>query len=368
MNIIFIDDEVAILRSFKRILRHLSKQHQIEFVSDSLEAIELFKTKTYQLIVSDMKMPEKDGCYVLSEAQKYSPGALRVILSGYSEQEQSLKASLYAHLFIAKPFESRAIVELIERAEGLQQMGLSEKLLSKLGQLNALPPAPKSYRSLTEALRAEDNSITARDISNLLQQDMVLVSKILQLTNSAFFGIPQPINDLERAVTLLGVEIIKGLILHYELIGKLQDQPEPEPWQKAMYRDSIQTAQLAKETALNSKQSRKIQESAFLAGLLHDIGRLVLVEQAEAESDMDKLFAEQTGIELCELEQQLFGVHHGWVGAYLLKLWGFSDEIVEAVALHHYPLQSEDTCFTPLSAVHVALDELDDSYLERIGY
>jgi len=368
MNILFVDDEPAILRAFKRILRHMLKQHQFEFFDDPLKAIERLKCNQYHLVVSDMKMPGKDGCYVLSEAKKHSPGALRVILSGYSDEEQAVKAANHAHLFFAKPFESEVLIELIQRVEGLNKMALNEELLQTLGNLKALPPAPRLYRSLTQTLQAENEYLSAKDICNVLQQDMALVSKILQLTNSAFLGVSQPINDLERAVTLLGIKTIKGLILHYELIGKLQDQPEPQPWHEQLYKDSLYIAHQAKEIARQSTQSKAIQESSFLAGLLHDIGRLVLAEQVEEGSHRDELFAEQSGRLLCEQEEQLFGTHHGWVGAYLLKLWGFSDVIVEAVALHHYPSQSTDMEFTPLTAVHVAKKEIDEHYLERIGY
>lgn len=371
MNILFIDDEPAILRSIKRTLRGSLSKHHLDLVDNPQEVNEYLQRTHYELIVSDMRMPGKSGCHVLAEVEAQSPDTIRAILSGYSNEEQAVKAAQHAHLFLSKPFEPTAIVDLIQRAEKLLAMPLTDQLRRVLGNLKALAPAPKLFQTLTDTLNS--NTKTATDIANIIKQDMAMATKLLQLTNSAFFGISQPVLDLERAVTLLGTEIIKGLILHYELFGK---QQMSQPWQEALYRESQHTARLAKSIVSSQKGDRSLLESAFLAGLLHDTGRLVLWRLPEGAEHQDELFVALWGKELCEKELQLFGAHHGWVGAYLLRLWGFSDPVVEAVALHHHPSESGDRGFTALTAVHAAdcllhqADEttaLDGGYLVSIG-
>lgn len=376
MHILFVDDEPAILRSIRRVLRGSLDRHHIDLVDDPLEAVDRLKTANYDLVVSDMRMPGKDGCYVLSQVEKHSPRAVRAILSGYSDEEQAIKAAQHAHLFLSKPFESSAISDLVQRAEVLSGMPLNDGLRRVLGSLMALTPAPRLFAAITDKLTADNEMVTAKDIAEVLLQDMGMTTKILQLTNSAFFGLTQPVQDLERAVNLLGMDVIKGLVLHHELLGKQQQQSEPRPWCDKLYRESQHTARLAKSIVRNNGQGKGVQDSAFLAGLLHDMGRLVLADQPEAAPHVDDLFVTQPGMELCAKEVRLFGAHHGWVGAYLLKLWGFSDLVVDAVALHHDPSNSADTEFSSLTAVHVAGallsasgedDEVDEQYLKNIG-
>jgi HD-like signal output (HDOD) protein len=373
MNILIIDDEPAILRSIRRMLRSELGKHQLDLVDDPYKATELIKNKYYDLVISDMRMPGKDGCQVLAEVARYSPQSIRAILSGYSDKKQSVKAAEHAHLYLVKPFKQSTITDLLRRADALNSMPLSDHLRAALGKLNALAPVPKLFLTLTDTLNNPQDRSTSKDIADILMQDMAMAAKVLQLTNSAFFGGSSPIQDLHKAVTLLGTEIIKGLVLHQHLFELSEDQPGLQQWREQLMLKNQRTAQLSRLIGVHQKAPREQLESIALAGLLQDIGRLALIQQPGASVYADQLCTELTGLSLCQKEEQLFGTHHGWTGAYLLKLWGFLDPVVDAVALHHHPLQSGHNHFTPLTAVHAASALLDDSaevdeeYLEKVN-
>jgi putative nucleotidyltransferase with HDIG domain len=377
MKILFVDDEPAILRTLRRTLRHLPKSDQIDLESDPLAAMERLQRNDYDLVISDMRMPRCSGHQVLAQAARCNPRCVRAVLSGYSGEEETAKAVHYAHLFIAKPFDPNTITDLIERARTLQSMPLSDPLRRCLGGLKALPPIPKLFTTLNQALTGDPNAASLEDIAAILGQDIVMASKILQLANSSFFGGRTTVMSVEQAVKLLGILLLSGLVLQHELFAK-SNLPDPlESWREELNRESLATAALAARIAQQQGLDSAQCDEAYLAGLLHDVGRLALVAESPSIDIAKNLRNIQRGSELCREEEALFGSHHGWAGAYLLRLWGFSEAVVNAVAWHHHPSRSGIEGFSTLTLTHVAdaltrsesdgMAELDHEYLQRIG-
>lgn len=374
MKILFVDDEQAILRTLRRTLRNLPASYRIDFESDPLAAIERLHAGDYALVVSDMRMPGRDGCEVLEAAARYNPGCVRAILSGYSGEEATARVAHYAHLFIGKPFDPKTITDLIERAEALRSMPLPESLRQRLGGLGALPPIPKLFLILRQVLTDTDRSVSLDDIAALIVQDIALSAKILQLANSAFIGVGTRVNRVDQAVKLLGVRLISGLVVQHELFSKSALPAALEPWREQLNQESLAAGDLAARIAREHGMRTAKRDEASLAGLLHDVGRLVLACES-LHSETTEHTAPPDGDDDLFREEALFGVHHGWVGAYLLRLWGFSQSVVDAVAWHHQPSDSGITGFSTLTLVHVAdallrdpdTPQLDLAYLGELG-
>jgi putative nucleotidyltransferase with HDIG domain len=193
--------------------------------------------------------------------------------------------------------------------------------------------------------------VSVGKIAATIAQDMGMTAKILQLINSAFFSVPQCVSSPAQAVSLLGVDNIKALVLSVHIFSSLESKLAGGL--SILWKHSLSTANLAKAIARCQGADQKVKDEAFTAGLLHDIGIVVL-----ASSFFEKYGAifqkAATPLATWKEEQEEFGCSHGEIGAYLLGLWGLPDPVVQAVAWHHRPSEAAPLAFCPLVAVHVA--------------
>lgn len=377
MKILFVDDEPAILRTLRRTLRNQLAGDQIDFESDPLAALARLNATDYDLVVTDMRMPGCSGVQVLETAARCNPGGIRALLSGYSGEDEMALALPYAHLFIGKPFDPQAISDLLTQAAALATMPLSDALRRRLGGLKALPPVPKLYMTLNKALEEHGHRTSVSELGAILSQDVALAAKLMQLANSAFFGGGTRVVSIEQAVRLLGTRMLSGLVLQHELLTNTALPSELHAWREQLNRESLAVAELAVRIARHRGLDAALRDEAATAGLLHDIGRLILAVEFPEVASLTTLLQAPQDDTLCQREQALIGAHHGWVGAYLLQLWGLPRSLVEAVAWHHLPSQSGLAGFTTLTLVHVAdalvrertrgIMALDEEYLDGLG-
>jgi putative nucleotidyltransferase with HDIG domain len=377
VKILFVDDEPAILRTLQRTLRNLLATHQIDFESNPLAAMARLGETDYDLVVTDMRMPGCNGVQVLEAAARCNPGGVRAVLSGYSGEDEMAQVIPLAHLFIGKPFDPSTITDLIARASALVDMPLPDDLRRRLGGLQGLPPVPKLFATLNRALEEHDRKSSLADICAILNQDVALAAKLMQLANSAFFGGGVPVVRIEQAVQLLGTRLLSGLVLQHELFSNMALSPGLLAWREALNQESLATAELAVRIARARHLDAVARDEAAMAALLHDIGHLIMLSEFQDADQLLTLPQRQHGDALCRHEEALIGAHHGWIGAYLLRLWGLPQSLVEAVAWHHHPSASGIPGFTTLTLVHVAdallrerdgvVGVLDEDYLDTLG-
>lgn len=377
MNILFVDDEPAILRTIRRTLRNLPPSHQVDLESDPAAALARLRETPYQLVVTDMRMPGCSGAQILETAAQQHPDCVRAVLSGYSGEEETAQVVPHAHLFIAKPFEPKDITELLARAEALSAMPLSETLRRRLGGLKALPAVPRLFTTLTRALSDQNHQSSVADIASILSSDLALTAKLLQLANSAFFGGGARVTRVEQAVQILGTRMLTGLVLQHELFVNGTMPPPLINWRERLNQESMITADLASQIARQLRLDAATRDETAMAALLHDVGRIVLVTELYTQEGPENLPTECRGDLICQEEEARLGTHHGWVGAYLLRLWGLPPTLVDAVAWHHQPSRSGISGLSTLTLVHVAdaltCEEksgvacLDLEYLRAVG-
>lgn len=379
-RILFVDDEPNILQGLKRMLRNQRHEWEMNFAEGGEQALEILEHEQFDAIVSDMKMPGMDGAQLLDEVKKRHPEMVRFILSGYSDQELVMRSVGPSHQYMAKPCEPELLKASLTDTFALRELLASEALRSLVTGMTSLPSLPNIYCAVVEELQSPEASIKA--VGDLVEQDPGMSIKILQLVNSAYFGISRQITNPAEAANFLGMDVIKSLVLSEGVFSQFDSAAIKALSLDTMKSRCLQVAQAARAIAKAEGADVKITDQAFLAGLLHDMGSMVLASNAPEDFLRACNIAKNENITMSYAEKQVFGTTHAEVGAYLLGLWGIDDDVVSAVAYHHKPSTFPTAQFSALTAVFVAsiyvtatpssheaplFTEEDLAYLERLG-
>lgn len=348
-RILFVDDEPNILDGLRRMLRPQRLAWDVAFVSSAEEALTLMEAGPFDVIVSDMRMPGMDGATLLKTVSAKYPQVLRIVLSGYTELESSYRAVPFAHQFLLKPCEPESLISAIETGTRLSETLRSEALAKVVGSLGELPSAPRVYAELRLAL-ADANAPIER-IVKVVEKDVAIVAKLLQLVNSAFFGTVRKVADIKTAVMYLGVKTLHDLVLSVEIGRSFQSRQHVEGFSIEMLQ---QHSSLTASIASRICETGNVAEYAMAAGLLHDTGKLVLADRLPKQFAAAISLAGRTSRPLFLVEEELIGVSHAEVGAYLLSLWGLPHPVVEAAAHHHHSERISSVTWNPAKAVYVA--------------
>jgi HD-like signal output (HDOD) protein len=352
LRVLFVDDEPNVLNGLRLVLRTLRDKWHMAFATSAVEALEILDRETFDVIISDMRMPGMDGGDLLAEVQKRHPHMLRIILSGYSDQAMIMKTVKPAHQFLSKPCNHSELQEVVERSMQLRGVLGNEHVRSILSDVEALPSLPEVYQALETELGRENPSLEY--IGDIIEQDLGLTASLLKLVNSSFFGLRRHVSSPHQAVVLLGTETVKSLMLIIELVKRFHVKESLHVDATLLWEHSTFTGHLARCIAAKCQKSKDVVDNSFIAGLLHDVGKLVLLTRFEDEYMQVLDLVRNTDMYILHAEQQVFGTTHAEMGAYLLALWGLPAPVVEAVLLHDAPGIPAESGFTALAAVHVA--------------
>lgn len=379
-RILFVDDEPNVLAALRRMFYDMRGVWDMAFATDGPMGLTMIAEQPFDVVVTDMRMPGMDGAMFLREAQLANPGAIRIVLSGHSDRDMILQTVRPAHQFLPKPCQPAELKAVIDRGLALREVFLDDRVKHVVSKLDRLPTVPRLYAALLDALSREDPSL--REVAGLIAQDVGMSAGILKLVNSAFFGLRTHVASPAHAVNLLGLEIVKALVLGIGLFDRFDKDAFRDFDLEKLWGHSFGTGRLAREIAECEGASAGDREICYIAGLLHDVGKLVMATNFP-EPYREVIRGSQEGLgTILDMERQMFGASHAEVGAYLLGLWGVEDPVVRAVYLHHEPGRDRRAGFSPLLAVHVAnrlehelvvihqgyaVNPLDDLYLAASG-
>jgi HD-like signal output (HDOD) protein len=348
-SILFVDDEVDLLDGLRARLYKQRNHWRMQFVASGDEALEILDREPVDLIVSDVRMPGMDGGQLLTLVKERWPTTMRIIVSGYSDPVQAARLTSLAHQYVAKPCEDRQVENTIQRCFALQELLAQEPLRKVVGRIGQLPAMPKTYARLQAALAQP--SVTAAQIADIVMADPAIATKVLQITNSAFFRLRKPIVRIKDAVTYLGFATVRNLVLCAEIFAEWKvprDLPDVDP-------DRLQQhAQIAAAACKSLAVGRVSPDDAWLAGLLHDIGYWILIQECPEDLARALAMSREQALPLADCERAATGATHAEIGAYLLGLWGVPYPIVEAVALHHSPAAVASDGYDLLGALSVS--------------
>jgi putative nucleotidyltransferase with HDIG domain len=363
-KILFVDHDTELLEEMREIFASEAREWDMSFAVGGEAALTMLATTPFDVIVSEMRMPGIDGAALLHITCEKYPNILRIILSRATEVEASFRAVPVAHQFLLKPCAPQDLRAAIERATSLVEALNSKLLVSMVGSLRTLPSLPSTYMELRNVLSKPESSVD--QVVSIVERDVAISAKVLQLVNSAFFGVRRQVNNIKTAVSFLGINILHHLILSVEAFRCFKIEKPIKGFSfEEFHRHSQATAQVAGAICVSPIPA----SAAVVAGLLHDIGKLVIAERAPDHLARAIAGAEIEGMPLYASEEQLCGVSHAEVGAYLLSLWGLPFPIVETVAHHHHPQRFQETKFEMKSLVYLsnilAHEHFDDALVKR---
>jgi HD-like signal output (HDOD) protein len=344
-----VDDESHILDGIRRMLYAERKRWEMEFALGGEAALRACEAGGFDVVVSDMRMPKMDGATLLGHIRDRFPDTARIILSGYSDASLATRAVPVAHRFLAKPCTASELQSTIEGVCTLQDLLGAPQIRRVVGTIGQLPSLSVTYTALTAAVNDPDASLDS--VAHIVEQDVAMSVKVLQLVNSAFFGTAQRVTSVLRAVGYLGMETIKNLALASEAFRTFVPHARiPQTTFEPIQTHALHVAAIVRELPVNPK----IRDFAVVAALLHEVGRLILASKMPDAFLTANSMATQRGCKLFESEEELLGTSHAEIGAYLLGLWGLPNLAVEAIAHHHRPTRIPHSDFDCTVAVYVA--------------
>lgn len=351
-NLLFVDDEPKVLQGLQRQLRPMRNEWNMHFIENGTKALEFMAGQPVDVVVSDMMMPGMNGSELLNQVSKRHPNTVRIVLSGHAERESVLQLVGPAHQYLSKPCNAEELRNAIARAFALRDLLGNEQLKQLATRVKCLPSLPSLYQQLNAELQKEDPSLER--VGEIISRDIGMTTKILQLVNSAFFGLPQPVSNPTDAVMYLGMSTVRSLVLSLQLFSQFDERDCRLLPIETLAGHSWATGVTARRIARLEGQDAKVMDQCFLSGLLHDTGQLILAVGLHEEYGTVLQTAKDLERPVWQVEKECFGASHADVGAYLLALWGLPNPIIEAVAAHHNPAMGADRKFSPVIAVHVA--------------
>jgi HD-like signal output (HDOD) protein len=376
-RLLFVDDEVLVLQGLKRSLHCMRGQWDMTFVESGALALEALASQHYDAIVSDMRMPGMDGAQLLELVKREYPEVVRIVLSGQASRETILRFLGPAHQYLSKPCDPQELKSRLAQAFVVRDLMKNDTVRALVSGLKSIPSLPSLYYEIEKELQSDEVSL--KRIGEIVSKDAGMTAKILQLANSAFTGARQNISNPTQAITLIGTEMVRALVLSVHVFSQFKDPSAPDC--RALWEHGVAVSCLCQRIAISEKCSKSEVDECFTAGILHEIGKLVLLaEMPRPYGDVLASVARKPGT-LGLAERERFGCTHGDLGAYLMSIWGLPHPLVHAVAYHDRPSESIENCFSSLTVVHAADAivssnsgslilqdvQLDKGYLDALG-
>lgn len=331
-RILFVDDEPKVLEGLQRMLRPQRKEWEMVFVSSGAAAISALASQPFDVIVTDVRMPEMDGSQLLEHVRRHHPKLIRIVLSGYFEREAALRAAGVAHQYLAKPCDPAKLHETIESLCRSNAILTNEAARGVVSAIGSLPSPPQTYGSLRQALQKSE--VCLEEVGRIIEQDVGMTAKVLQMVNSPLFGLVCEVTSVDRALGYIGLATLKQLVLTVEIFQTF----EPERRIECFSLENFQAhCRLAARIAGRLPVRAELAQASVIAALLHDTGKLVMAARLPEMFEQVMRESVERNRPVYVIEEEVIGSTHAEIGAYLMSLWGLPQAVVDAVWSHHRP-------------------------------
>ncbi len=376
-RILFVEEQPKARRELEAALSPLAGTFEMDFTGSATDALDKLEQQPVDAVVTELRLSIVNGAQLLNEVMQRQPKVLRFVLSDLSDRQATMKCVGTAHQFLSKPCDPQTIASALERALAFENWLPGEKVRGLLAQLPKLPSPPQLYFQVVKELQSPDASLES--VGALIARDPAMTAKILQLVNSAVFGLKRTVASPAEAVMYLGIDTTKSVILLAHSFSYFDQLKDADFSAENLWKHSIRTGNFARWIAQLEGVDPPLIEEAYTAGMLHDLGKLALAANLPQQYSEAAMVAASRGVPLWEAEEQVFGANHAELGASMLAIWGLPIGIIEAVALHHHPTKFFSQTFCPLTAVHaanaiehaessaVASLPVDTDYLAQLG-
>jgi putative nucleotidyltransferase with HDIG domain len=378
-EVVLVGEEVAGFGSLQQKLRPRRDPRKLVFAASAERAFEHLEAGNVDLVISAMRMPGMSGQAFLTQVRDRFPAVARfLIVAGRSSAE--LRAATVAHQTFAPSCDLGTMLMAVERCYDLNELLGSEAMRKAVAALGNLPAVPRIYSALVKALADPDVSVA--EVARIVEQDMALTARVLQITNSALFGVQHHVTTVKSAISYLGINTLEDFVLSAEIFKAFESRA---PIRGFNMEELLLHSQFAATIAARLPVPVYLKEAVSLGALLHDVGKMIMAAKLPQQLSSSIAAAGKLKCPLYSAEQHTYRVTHAEIGAYLLGLWGLPFTVVEAVAYHHQPTAVEQNEFDPIAAVYVANilahehapvpagadplvhPELDTAYLGELG-
>jgi len=334
-TVLCVDDEVSILKAVKR--EFFDAPFNVLTADSAKKALDILESNSIDIVISDVKMPEIDGIKFLKIVKEKYPHINRVILSGYVEEETVFIAILQgiATTYFVKPWKPEVLRKKLEHILQMQVLFNNKNLVNTLNTIKKLPTLPKIYNELLDAIGKNKSN---KEIAKIISSDISVSTRILQVVNSAYYGI-KSVASIERAITLLGLNNIKDMVLTLTMITELQwDNVQNKILGDIIFHSSLVNNIF--KSLYKKKFNKDLNQEISSIGITHNVGKIVLLQYFYdnykkildyMKTNSNKKFFESE----LELNREL--APHTQIGAYLLYLWNLHSTNVETALFHHEP-------------------------------
>jgi HD-like signal output (HDOD) protein len=346
-----VDDQPQVLEVAVLILRTADPQWKVVGFKDPQQALEAVKSTPPDLMLSDQVMPGLSGSELLDKVSALSPATIRILMSGHVALSK-LTLITSAHQYLAKPFDPTALRSIIRQSFAAQARIVNPGLQKVVTGLRSIPSLPLVHQSLLREL--EDSRTAGTVIANLVADDPGLSLKVLHLANSPLFCAGCEVTNPVDAVMRLGTDMIAAVVLSQSLFRHYESLQLPEMDLQRVWVHCWETARLAQHICREQGLSAKTGEEAFLAGLVHEIGRFILIDnfpdQFKAACDQ----ARRAGRPFAASLRETFQATSSEVAAYILELWGLPNAAITAIGALDDPQRDSAQGMTISAALYIA--------------
>jgi HD-like signal output (HDOD) protein len=350
-SILFVDDEIPILNSLRRVFS--GRGYNIFLAGSGDEALSVLAREKVDMVITDVRMPGMNGYELLREIKAVYPSLIRVVLSGYTDEKlvvQIQKMSL-AKRYLFKPWKNQELIRIVEQIFNVEKVLKSSNLLELVNKIESLPSPGGVYLRFCQLV--EQDADMGR-IAAVIESDQSLAAKVLHVANSAIYGVRT--GSVRQAVTYLGLSNVRSILLGATTFDSGADTKNIRLNRdvNVLWRHAVTTNQMLMHL-YRRILGRRIPDICSMAGLLHDIGKVVLINNftdrylkaAAAIQNKKDLFYYYEKMEFTD-------VSHQEIGAYLLNWWELPQILVESVLYHHDPLDERVTDKELLSLLNIA--------------
>ena len=342
-KILFVDKEPNVLESLQQLISN--EDWNCYFVSSTLEALNFLQNNHIDLIISDTKTANTDEVQLLREIYKLYPAIIRIYLTDYIKQDNLVKALAegYAQQIIPKPWIDQELKEIIHSAirQSIQQKKHSLEFQTLINTIPLLPALPESYSNVRACIVGDE--INIEKMANYISQDVAISTALLHWANSALFGQRFQVDTIKKAIIVLGTDIVENLILSESVNRTIAgDFPEIKGFDFCKFKKhSMATAVLSRLLIKSILPTDFVlHDRAFIAGLLHDMGKLAAASFFPVQFEKAIELAKKRKCSLPETEIETYGTQHAELGSFLAEWWALPPFIVNAINWHHQPHSS----------------------------
>lgn len=376
MNLLIVADNIDTLEALGQTLSAQKKPWKLRFAQSAADALTRLEREPADAVISEIRMADMDGAQLLAQVRERYPKSIRIALCNAHDREGMARGLGIAHQMLTLPVDAALLSSTLARASLLQARIHSAAVIQALGSIDSLPVLPRLYWDLSREI--DRDSATAASVCPIIEQDVGMTARLLQVVNSAMFTLQRRIGHVRDAIAYLGFEPVRSLVLTSGLCRAMSGLCAPQGFSlDAIQQHSMRAARIA----MGLVRDVPVRKLAFSAAMLHDIGRIVIALGLPADYGRVQGLVQERQLCTLDAEREIFGCTHAEIGAHLLALWGLPNALVEAVAFHHEPQSLPEARLSVAGVVHVAnwiehqlpdtafaaSQSLDREYLARVG-